>query len=133
MTGEYKIKIGGTEKSLLFNNFAHIELSKALFEGGHYVSNPSELIQRMSEMANDNIALFMKALVYAGIVGYDYRIAFKPSMTQQEVGELIGTVDEGEMIALWDVFLDAMGVNISTLLSRQPIAASDEDAEEKKS
>lgn len=129
MTGEFKIMIGGSEKSLLFNNFAHVELSKAFFERGHYVSNPSELIDRLLELSSENVALFMKAIIYAGIVGYDYTHSFRASMTQQQVGEMIGSMDEKDIIPVWEKFLDAMGVNISELLKAQNKESEEEDEE----
>lgn len=129
MTGEFKIMIGGSEKNLLFNNFAHVELSKAFFERGHYVSNPSELIDRLLELSSENAALFMKAIIYAGIIGYDYTHSFKASMTQQQVGELIAKMPNSEIIPVWEKFLDAMGVNISDLLKNDKPEVDPEEEE----
>lgn len=126
MAKVHEVKIGGETKSLRFNNYAHIELSKALFESGHYVSSPSELIDKLYEMSMNNTALLIKAIVYAGIVGYDYEVGFKVSMTQQQVGELIGSIDQTELEGLWDVFLEAMGVNLGDLVSRNEVVEAEE-------
>ena len=130
MTGSYKLMIGEREINLRFNNFAHVELSKAIFKSGYLVTNPMELIDKLSEMSKNNIALLIKAMLYAGILGYDYETGFTPSVTQEEVGKLVGEVNEEDLLKIWDIFLEAMGVNLSDLVNRSVNTNLEEEAEE---
>ena len=113
MQGVFELEIGGAKRTLRFNNYAHTELSKTLFEAGHLVSSPDELLAKLEQLASINVMLLMKALIYAGIIGNDYLIGFKPSVTIQEVGEWMADADEGQLIGVWDTFLSAMGTDVS--------------------
>lgn len=119
MQGVVEIKLGGVTRTLRFNNFAHTELSKILYESGHLVSNPEELLDKLQDMASQNVMLLMKALVYAGTIGNDYVIGFKASTTQDEVGKWMAEVDEVELIGVWETFLNAMGTEVSKVYSEQ--------------
>jgi hypothetical protein len=132
MQGSFELELGGSVRNLRFNNFAHVQLSKALFENGHYVSNPAELLDKMIEMSSDNIALFMKALVFAGIIGHDYEVGFKATITQQEVGTLVANIGEEDLLKVWEVFMEAMGVNLGPHLKKEDADDDSEDTEKKK-
>lgn len=138
MTGSYKLMVGGREINLRFNNFAHVELSKAIFESGYLVTSPSELVDKLVEMSKSNIGLLVKAMLYSGILGYDYEVGFKASVTQEEVGKIVGEVGEKDLLKIWDIFLEAMGVDLSDLVSRSmhtetSESENEEDLVEKKS
>jgi len=133
MIGSFEVELGGKTRRLQFNNYAHAELSKLIFQRGFVAKNPADLVDRLSEMAEENIALLVKAILYAGIIGYDYQQGFTKSITQQEIGVLVGEVDSETLEKMWDVFLDAMGVNLKDLVSRHEIVEGEEESIEKKS
>lgn len=126
--GVIDIELGGAKRTLRFNNFAHVEIAKALFQNGSMTATPNELLNRLHEIANDNIMLLMKILVYGGIAGNDYLTGFKVSVTQQEVGEMLSKCDDSELIGVWEVFLEAMGMT----LPKQEGEEVEEGLEEKK-
>lgn len=117
MIKDITILVGDVEKHLRFNNFAHVELSKALFENGHLVIGPEELIDKLSEMAKANVMLLAKALIYAGMIGYDYEVGFKATVTQEEVGKIVADINDVELEKVWNTFLSAMGFDIASLIA----------------
>jgi hypothetical protein len=132
MQGVIEITLGGVKRTLRFNNFAHTELSKVIFDSGHLVSNPDELLERLHKMASDNVMLLMKALVYAGMIGNDYLTGFKASTTQEEVGKWLAEVNESELIGIWETFLTAMGTEVSKVYGEMQDHESDSNLAEKK-
>jgi hypothetical protein len=106
------INLGGVERCLRFNNFAIIEISKMVFESGYLSANPNDFLDKLQEIADMNTFLLMKILIYGGIVGNDYIVGFKPSITSDEVGELVANVDEKELVGIWDTFVKSMGIDI---------------------
>ena len=134
MISELNIKLGGSTRCLRFNNFAVIEIAKLLFDGKVYTANPNEVLQRLEEIGADNSMLLMKYLVYGGILGNDYEVGFKATVTPQDVGKWLGSVSDDQLIGIWECFLNSMGADIAEdeTLSRMPESESGLESEKKK-
>ena len=130
MQGTIEVNIGGAKRTLRFNNYAHFELSKQLFQAGHFAVTPNDVLDKLHEIASDNVMLLMKALIYSGIIGNDYEVGFTKSVTIQEVGKWVADVNESELMGIWDTFLDAMGVNIENPEKKE--STEETPSEEKK-
>ena len=130
MQGVIEINIGGAKRTLRFNNYSHFELSKQLFQAGHLSVTTNDVLDRLHEMASENVMLLMKALIYSGIIGNDYEVGFTKTVTIQEVGKWVAEVNESELVGIWDTFLDAMGVNIENPEKKES-QESDPESEKK--
>lgn len=133
MTGTYQIKIGDKEKTLRFNNYAHSELAKSLFTEGHYITSPTQLVERLLEISKENPALLMKCIVYAGLVGHDYEVGFAKTVTQQEVGVWIADINNTDLEQVWNVFMQAMGADLKEAVEEDEDKEEEEEVIEKKS
>lgn len=126
------IKISGQEKVLKFNKFANVELYKVIFENPFANPEMGELLDKCNEILQSNQILFYRTLIYAGIVGNDYASGkFKPSVTIEEISELVGNMSEDEFAeffqSVWYAFFDAMGANLENVKQ-----LADEEPEKKK-
>lgn len=112
MNGIIKLELGGKERILRFNNYSSIELSKILYSDD--MSNPdmNDISHRIMEVNAKNHYLLMKTLIYAGILGNDFVVGFKETVTSQEVGEWIGELKAEDLLKVWEAFWSSMGVNL---------------------
>ena len=131
MDKAFKVNIGGELRSLKFNNFAQLEIAKILFKDDPMSSNPAEVVNKLYQIADKNIMLLMKVLVYAGIIGNDYEKGFDSDVTQEMVGEWISNANLANLVGVWETFLNWMGEGIPDDLMEVP-AGSDESRPEKK-
>ena len=76
MTGIMKLNIGGQERTLRFNNFSAIELSRIIYNGEQANFETEDLLDRIMKLNEKNHYLLVKTLVYAGIIGNDYVVGF---------------------------------------------------------
>lgn len=125
MTQPIEIKIGEETRFLRFNQYANIELYKLLFNDPFANPDMGELLEKANQMIKDNHMLFYKAVIYSGIVGYDYASEmWQPSVTLQEVGEAVGNMTPNDLhdffIAVWNNWFDAMGVNLEEIKGSEP-------------
>lgn len=127
MNGRTSITIQGKEYNLYFGKPAIPILWKGLF--GNQFSNPdmTELLDAMNKLVNENYYSFMKLMLYAGMVGYElaFENKFRPSITEEKVGEMIANMtekEEAELLASpWIAFWDSFGANLEKIkeLERQ--------------
>lgn len=120
MNEPFKVNIGGELRSLKFNNFAQLEIAKILFKEDPMSSNPAEVVNKLYEIADKNIMLLMKVLVYAGIIGNDYEKGFDSDVSQEMVGEWISKANLANLVGVWETFLNWMGEGIPDDLMEVP-------------
>jgi len=104
----FEIDFGGSKRVLNFNVFSSVELAKIL----EVQPTPDELMDAILKLNERNSMLMFKALIYCGIIGNDYEVSFKQSITQSEVGELISKATDAELTGVFNAFADAMGFNL---------------------
>lgn len=112
MEKEFKVDIGGELRTLEFNNFSSMEIARILFKDDPMSSNPYEVMQKLGVIAENNIMLLLKVLVYAGIVGYDYKNKWETNVTQEEVGEWVAVGNLSQLVGIWKIFLEWAGNDI---------------------
>ena len=115
MTGIMKLKIGGQERTLRFNNFSAIELAKIIYNGEQANFETEDLLSRIMKLNEENHYLLVKTLVYAGIIGNDYVVGFKKSATSEEVGEWIAELSAEDIYSVWNTFWSSMGVDLPAI------------------
>ena len=115
MTGIMKLKIGGQERTLRFNNFSAIELAKIIYNGEQANFETEDLLSRIMKLNEENHYLLVKTLVYAGIIGNDYVVGFKKSATSEEVGEWVAELSAEDIYSVWNTFWSSMGVDLPTI------------------
>jgi hypothetical protein len=113
MNGIIKLELGGKERVLRFNNYSAIELSKILYTD-ELATNPdmNDISNRIMELNAKNHYLLMKTLIYSGILGNDFVVGFKETVTSEEVGEWIGDLKADALLLVWEAFWSSMGVNL---------------------
>jgi hypothetical protein len=115
MTGIMKLKIGGQERTLRFNNFSAIELAKIIYNGEQANFETEDLLSRIMKLNEENHYLLVKTLVYAGIIGNDYVVGFKKSATSEEVGEWVAELSAEDIYSVWNTFWSSMGVDLPAI------------------
>lgn len=115
MTGIMKLKIGGQERTLRFNNFSAIELSRIIYNGEQANFETEDLLKRIMKINEKNHYLLIKTLIYAGIIGNDYVVGFHESVTQEQVGEWIADLNEQDVYTVWTTFWSSMGVDLPAI------------------
>ena len=115
MTGIMKLKIGGQERTLRFNNFSAIELAKIIYNGEQANFETEDLLSRIMKLNQENHYLLVKTLVYAGIIGNDYVVGFKKSATSEEVGEWVAELSAEDIYSVWNTFWSSMGVDLPAI------------------
>jgi hypothetical protein len=115
MTGIMKLKIGGKERTLRFNNFSAIELAKIIYKGEQANFETDDLLDRIMKLNEKNHYLLVKTLIYAGIIGNDYVIGFTESATVEQVGEWISELSGEEIYSVWNTFWSSMGVDLPAI------------------
>lgn len=104
----FEIELGGQSRVINFNIYAATELGKIL----ESEPTPEALMKGILELNGRNSMLMFKALIYCGIVGNDYETAFKASVTQEEVGEMLSGANADELLGVFNKFADALGFNL---------------------
>ena len=104
MTGIIKLKIGGQERTLRFNNFSAIELAKIIYNGEQANFETEDLLDRIMKLNEENHYLLIKTLIYAGLIGNDYVVGFKKTATSEQVGDWIAELNGEEIYSVWNTF-----------------------------
>jgi hypothetical protein len=128
MTGIMKLNIGGQERTLRFNNFSAIELSRIIYNGEQANFETEDLLDRIMKLNDKNHYLLIKTLIYAGIIGNDYVVGFRESVSQEQVGEWIADLNEQDIYSVWLTFWSSMGIDLPAINAIE----SDSVAEKKK-
>jgi hypothetical protein len=128
MTGIMKLNIGGQERTLRFNNFSAIELSRIIYNGEQANFETEDLLNRIMKLNEKNHYLLIKTLIYAGIIGNDYVVGFHESVTQEQVGEWIADLESEQIYTVWTTFWSSMGIDLPAINAIE----SDSVAEKKK-
>jgi hypothetical protein len=128
MTGIMKLNIGGQERTLRFNNFSAIELSRIIYNGEQANFETEDLLDRIMKLNEKNHYLLIKTLIYAGIIGNDYVVGFHESVTQEQVGEWIADLESEQIYTVWTTFWSSMGIDLPAINAIE----SDSVAEKKK-
>jgi hypothetical protein len=115
MTGIMKLSIGGQERTLRFNNFSAIELSRIIYNGEQANFETEDLLNRIMKLNEKNHYLLIKTLIYAGIIGNDYVVGFHESVTQEQVGEWIADLESDQIYTVWTTFWSSMGVDLPAI------------------
>lgn len=115
MTGIMKLKIGGQERTLRFNNFSAIELAKIIYNGEQANFETEDLLSRIMKLNEKNHYLLIKTLVYAGIIGNDYVVGFSESVSVEQVGEWIAELSSEDIYSVWNTFWSSMGVDLPAI------------------
>jgi hypothetical protein len=113
MNGIHEIELNGNKERIRFNQYARAELRKFFMPAGKAYLTETELTQAIIDKWKENDVLLIKIIVYAGIVGDSLVTGFTPRLTQEEVGEFIGSAKDEELLTIWRVFLEAQGFNLS--------------------
>lgn len=111
-SGVIYITLGGVKQRLWFNNFANDELRRYFAKSGEVLSD-TDLIKRIAQKWEENYLLFMKNMVYAGILGDSYVKGDVVRISKEEIGEMIATANPEELYGVWKVFLDAQGAGLT--------------------
>lgn len=112
-SGIVYITLGGEKQRLWFNNFANDELRRYFAKEGEVITD-IDLIKRIGEKWKENHLLFLKNMVYAGILGDSFVTDDKVRVTKEQVGEWIATASPEEIYSVWRVFLEAQGQTITS-------------------
>jgi hypothetical protein len=115
MTGIMKLNIGGQERTLRFNNFSAIELSRIIYNGEQANFETEDLLNRIMKLNEKNHYLLIKTLIYAGIIGNDYVVGFHESVTQEQVGEWIADLESDQIYTVWTTFWSSMGIDLPAI------------------
>jgi len=115
MTGIMKLKIGGQERTLRFNNFSAIELAKIIYNGEQANFETEDLLNRIMKLNEENHYLLVKTLIYAGLIGNDYVVGFTKTATAEQVGEWISELNGDEIYSVWNTFWKSMGVDLPAI------------------
>lgn len=107
-SGIVYITLGGEKQRLWFNNFANDELRRYFAKEDEVITD-TDLINRIAEKWKENHLLFLKNMVYAGILGDSFVTDDKVRVTKEQVGEWIATASPEEIYNVWRVFLEAQG------------------------
>jgi hypothetical protein len=130
MTGIMTLNIGGKNRTLRFNNFSAIELSKIIYKGENANFETEDLLNRIMKLNEKNHFLLVKTLIYAGIIGNDYVVGFEESVTVEEVGEWIAEISEADIYSVWQTFWTSMGVDLPAV---KDLESTTDSVAEKKS
>lgn len=134
-SGIVYITLGGEKQRLWFNNFANDELRRYFAKEDEVITD-TDLIKRIAEKWKENHLLFLKNMVYAGILGDSFVTDDKVRVTKEQVGEWIATASPEEIYGVWRVFLEAQGQFITPDASKEGEEEStpkEESEDEKKS
>jgi hypothetical protein len=74
--------------------------------------NPNDVVLKLQEIGSNNSLLLMKYLIYGGILGYDYEVGFKATVTPLDVGKWMGSMNDSNLIEVWDCFLKSQGFGL---------------------
>lgn len=114
MKGIVHIEFNGNKERLHFNRYAFDELKKFFFQDKMpAVITEADLMKVIIERWRENESLLLKQLVYAGILGDSLIKDDVPRISKQEVGEVIATASDEELLEVWKVFLDSSGINLT--------------------
>ena len=103
---QLEITLGNEKVLLWFNNFAVFELQKK------YGVDQGEILEKVSEIANENYLLLISDLIKIGIKGNCLANGLKTPNIYDNVTQNVAVADLNEMIEVWNVFFDIMGGNI---------------------
>lgn len=102
-----------------FNNYSNEELKKTFMREGEFVLTEQQLTERIIEKWNENPALLLKHILYAGIVGHSLIKYDVPQLSKEEVGEYLADANPEEVAKIWRAFLLANNIDPSKKESDQ--------------
>lgn len=109
MNGIVRVQLGGQERVLRFNMFSLTEMHKSLFDTPVSSMDIGKIMEEVLDISKSNEFLFTKLLVYTGILGNDYVVGFKKTVTPEQVAEWLMTPGEYNLQGLWDAFFESVG------------------------
>lgn len=101
-----ELNLGEQKVQLWFNNYAVFELQKM------YGAEQSEILNKVSQRAQDNYLLLMSDLIKVGIKGQCLAKGIETPKIYNELGEHLAVANIEELMQVWVVFMEHMGVNI---------------------
>lgn len=113
MTGLHEIELNGKSERIRFNQYSKAELCKVFMPEGRVFLSQPELLEIIMNRQKENSASLLKEIVYAGIVGDSLINNDTPRLTKSEVGEYIGEASDEDLFAIWRIFLEAQGFNLT--------------------
>lgn len=114
MHGITRVTLGGEERILRFNMFSLTEMHKIIFNTPITEFNVSKLFDELLLMSKENEFLFTKLLVYTGIVGNDYYVGFKKTVTIEDISEMLMSSKDINLEGMWNSFFEASGLLLKT-------------------
>lgn len=108
MNKNFKLKVGERTFNLCFNIICTEQLGKIL----KCELTPQAIMQGLIELNNKSSFLMYKAIIYCGILGYDYMTSFEESVTSDEVGKLISDLDTNQLSELFNTLSKEMGYDL---------------------
>src|SRR5690554_5529189 len=106
MTGIIEIEVLGQKRSLRFNNFAKVEISKAIS------LDATKILDHIQEMAKENHLLLLKLIVWAGHCGDCYRRQDTTDLSKEDIGDWVATASDEVLHGVFSAFLESEGVGI---------------------
>lgn len=112
--------INDREIPMIFNNSSLNAMSTVLFGNQSKAFDLSALLDEVNRINSENFMFACKVIIYSGIVGYSLESdSPKPLYSFKEVGKLVGSMTEPELIEytgkVWEAFLNDLGVNLAKL------------------
>lgn len=118
------LTLAGIERTWHFNNYALIELAKAL------KTTPDKAHSEVMKIAEDDVFMGLAVVIFAGLVGHEKsKFNLQHGITIENIAKLMGEVDTNEFTPMWDAFKRTMG--ISEFLNNLP-ESENTDKEKKK-
>lgn len=108
MNKVFKLKVKDKTFNLVFNIIFGEQLAKLL----KCDPTPEYMMKALLKLNEKSSFLMSKAIVYCGILGYDYLVGFDESVTQEEVGKLIAESDESQLTEMFNTVSKEMGFDL---------------------
>ena len=103
-----ELKMGDVKIPLWYNNYAVFELQSM------YGVDNSEILLKVTERAKENHLLLIADLIKIGIKGHSLALNQTLPDYYDNVNLLLADADMGEVMQVWQVFIDVMGGNIES-------------------
>lgn len=105
----FKLNIKDKSFTLCFNMICTEQLGKLL----KCDPMPDAIKDGLISMNERSSFLMYKCIIYAGILGNDYISSFEPSVTQEEVGQLIVECSADQLKDLFETLTTELGYNLN--------------------
>ena len=116
--------IGEEEITLIFNIASLNAMSKVLFGNQAKSFDMAAILAEINKVNEDNFWFACKAIIYSGVVGYYLESGeSRPKYTFAEIGKLVGSMSESELIEyttkVWEAFLNDLGINLEAIKEQE--------------